>query len=258
LLFTFVTTLAHTCHSGRKETMIFIYGYKLAWVLPLTCLFTWCTLPLLDSNMRANVATPLWVKCEDETHTPKSGNLESFGTLENSELEFKGQNTSHWGVLYTIGKVLKCKCPKWPRMSHLDISSSSYGQKKGRESNWQFDSRPPKVENRPESEVFRRSATWRWKDLKESYKIALDFIPIEGLSKKLRMPKVPGVQTGTISGLLLGSPGKKCHSDVASAESCREYYKGGGGFPRVRAVVSQVSPRLPVACPNTKRVQNEF
>jgi hypothetical protein len=32
----------------------------------------------------------------------------------------------------------------------------------------------------------------------------------------------------------------------------------GGGFPRARAVVSQVSPRSPVACPNTKRVQNEF
>jgi len=26
----------------------------------------------------------------------------------------------------------------------------------------------------------------------------------------------------------------------------------GGGFPRVRAVVSQVSPRLPVVCPSTK------
>jgi hypothetical protein len=26
----------------------------------------------------------------------------------------------------------------------------------------------------------------------------------------------------------------------------------GGGFPRVRAVVSQVSPELPVACPSTK------
>ncbi len=29
-------------------------------------------------------------------------------------------------------------------------------------------------------------------------------------------------------------PGKKCHLDVASVESCREYYMGeGGGFPRV-------------------------
>jgi hypothetical protein len=144
-------------------------------------------------------------------------------------------------------------------MSHLDICSSSYGQKKGQESNCQFDSRPLKVGNRPESDFFRRSATWRWKALKESYKIASNLIPIQGLRKKLWMTKVPGVQTGTISGLLLESPGKKCHSDVASTESCREYYMGeGGGFPRVQAMVSQVSPRLPVTCPNTKRVQNEF
>jgi hypothetical protein len=34
-----------------------------------------------------------------------------------------------------------------------------------------------------------------------------------------------------------------CHLDVASASEHREYYMGeGGGFPRVRAVVSQVSP----------------
>ncbi len=86
------------------------------------------------------VATPLWAKCEDETHIPKSGDLESSGTLENSELDCRGQNTSHWGALYINGKVSKCQCPKWPRMSHLDIYSPSYGQNKGRESNWQFDS----------------------------------------------------------------------------------------------------------------------
>jgi hypothetical protein len=199
------------------------------------------------------VATPLWVNCEDETHTPKSGNLESFGTPKNSELDCRGQNTLHWGVIYTIGKVLKCRCPKWPCMSHLDICNPSYGQKKGRESNWQFDSRPLKVWNRPASDVYRRSATWRWKTLKENYKIASDLIPIWGLSKTLWMPKVPGVQTGIVSGLLLESPGKKCHSDVAFVESCREYYMGkGGGFPRVRAVVSWVSPVLPMACPSTK------
>jgi hypothetical protein len=70
-------------------------------------------------------------KCEGEAHTPKSGKLEFHETPENSELESRGQNTSHWGVLYTIGKVLKCKRPKWPRMSHLDICSPSYGQKEG-------------------------------------------------------------------------------------------------------------------------------
>ncbi len=65
-----------------------------------------------------HVATPLWGKCEDETCTPKSENLESFETPVTSELDCKGQDTSPWGVLYTVGKALKCKCRKWPRMSH--------------------------------------------------------------------------------------------------------------------------------------------
>jgi hypothetical protein len=43
-------------------------------------------------------------------------------------------------------------------------------------------------------------------------------------------------------GLHLGSPGKNSHLDVASVQSCREYYKGeGGGFPQVRAMVCHVS-----------------
>ncbi len=67
------------------------------------------------------VATSLRAKCEGEAHTPKNGNLESSGTPENSELELKGQNTSHWGVLGVIEKVLKCRCLNWPRIGHLDI-----------------------------------------------------------------------------------------------------------------------------------------
>jgi hypothetical protein len=132
-----------------------------------------------------NVATPLWAKCEDETHTLKSGNLESSETPKNSELDCKGQNTSHWGVLYTVGKVLKFKCPKWPRMSHLDICSPSYGQKKSQESNWQFDSRPLKVGNRPLSNVCRRSAIRHWKALEESYNFGLDLTPIGGRSQEI-------------------------------------------------------------------------
>jgi hypothetical protein len=99
------------------------------------------------------VATPLWVKCEGEAHTPKSGKLESSETSKNSELDYRGQISLYSSVLDFIGKVLKCRCPKWPRMCHLDIYSPSYGQKKGRESNCQFDSRPLKVGNRPLPDV---------------------------------------------------------------------------------------------------------
>ncbi len=95
--------------------------------------------------------------------------------------------------------------------------------------------------------------THRWKAFEESYKFALDLIPIGGLSKELRSLKVSGVQTRTISGLLLESPETKSHSDVGAAKRHRVYYMGeGGGFPRIWAMVSQVNPKLPVPCPSTK------
>jgi hypothetical protein len=74
---------------------------------------------------------------------------------------------------------------KWPCMSHLDICNTSYGNKKGRDSNCQFDSRPLKVGNRLDPGVCRWSVTHPWKAHNESYKFALDLIPIQGLRKEL-------------------------------------------------------------------------
>ncbi len=65
--------------------------------------------------------------------------------------------------------------------------------------------------------------------------------------------KVTQVSVVGISGLPFGSLKTKCHLDVAPVESRKKYYKGeGGGFPQVWAVVSLVSPRLPVARLSTK------
>jgi hypothetical protein len=61
----------------------------------------------------------------------------------------------------------------------------SYRQKKGRESNWQFDSRPLKVGNRHVPDVRSKSATWRWKALFESYNFGLDLVPIRGRGEEL-------------------------------------------------------------------------
>jgi hypothetical protein len=80
-----------------------------------------------------DVATPLWPSVGVKLNTPKVGDLESSGTPECLEFNSKAQNTSHWGVLGVIGKVLKRRYRKWPRIGHLDICSPSYGQKKGRE-----------------------------------------------------------------------------------------------------------------------------
>jgi hypothetical protein len=126
----------------------------------------------------------------------KSWDLESSGTPECSELDSKGKNTSHWGVLGVIRKVLKRRYRKWPRIGHSDICNSSYGQKKGQESNWQFDSRPLKAGNRPLPDVRFGSATWRWKDLDEGYNFGSDFVVIQLRSRELRQFKVPGVPLG--------------------------------------------------------------
>jgi hypothetical protein len=105
------------------------------------------------------VATPLWPSVGVKPNISKVEDLESSGTPECLEFDSKAQKTLHWGVLGVIGKVLKRRYRKWPRIGHLDICRPSYGQKKGRESNWQFDSWPLKVENRPLPDVRIREST---------------------------------------------------------------------------------------------------
>jgi len=93
----------------------------------------------------------------------------------------------------------------------------------------------------------------RWKALEDSYKFSSDLIPIRGLSRELWAPKVPRVQLGTVSRLLLGSPKNKSHSDAGAMEQRKEYYMGeGGGFPQVWAVVSQVSSCYPWLVPTPR------
>jgi hypothetical protein len=64
---------------------------------------------LLVGESVATLVSPKW-GCQ--TPTPENGSLESSETPENSEDNLEDQNTSPWGFLYTIGKVLKRKCLK--------------------------------------------------------------------------------------------------------------------------------------------------
>jgi hypothetical protein len=152
----------------------------------------------------AIVATLLWAKCGGESQHSQSWGLgvlrdsQSSGTPECLEFENKAQKTFHWGVPSVIEKVLKRRYRKWPRIGHLDICSPSYGQKKGRESNWQFDSRPLKVGNRPAPNVRWRSATRRWKDLDEGYNIGSNLVPIQGWGEEVWLFKVLRVQLGQL------------------------------------------------------------
>jgi len=165
----------------------------------------------------------------------------------------QGSNLHGSCVLYIIGKLLERRCLKWARLAHLDIWNTSYGQKKGQESNCQFDSRPQKVGNRPLPDVRFGSATRRWKALDESYNFSSGRIAIQGLLAKLWGSKVPGVPFGAILRLPLGSPGKNSHLDVGSVESHRVYYKGGRWWlpPSPGRGESCVSV-LPVDRPSTK------
>jgi len=127
----------------------------------------------------------------------KSEDLESSETPECLGFDSKAQNTLHWGVLSVVKKVLKRRYRKWPRIGHSDICRPSYGQKKGRESNWQFDSsRPQKVKNRPLSDLQIESAIRRWKDLDEGYTSGSDLVAIRPGSRELWASKVPGLHPG--------------------------------------------------------------
>jgi len=111
-------------------------------------------------------------------------------------------------------------------MTHLDIWNTSYGQKKGWESNCQFDSWPLKVKNRPNFHAFRWRVTYCWKALKKGYHFASNLISIGGLHVKL-WAQSRGNPNWGISKFPLGSPGTKCHLDVGLVKRHKVYYKGG-------------------------------
>jgi hypothetical protein len=144
-------------------------------------MFAWMQESVKEQTLTLPRVPPLW-------------ELEFQWTPKCSESDCRGQNPMVWGVIYIIENLLKLRCLKWARMTHLDIWNTSYDQKKGWESNWQFDSRPLKVRNRPDFLLFKWRATYHWKALDEGYNFALNFISIRGLIAKLWAPKVAGVE----------------------------------------------------------------
>jgi hypothetical protein len=161
----------------------------------------------------------------------KVGDLESSGTPDCLELDSKGKNTSHWGVLGVFGKVLKRRYRKCPRIGNSDICSPSYGQKEGpgvKLAVWL-----PTTKSR-ESMPSRQRATTSVQTSSRS-KSAIESYGGSKFRESCRD------NFGTISGLHFGTPGNLCHLDVGAAERRRVYYMGdGGGIPRVQAVMSLV------------------
>jgi hypothetical protein len=64
------------------------------------------------------------VRGHEPSHSQVNSHVGSWSlerTLESSERDCRGQNSSPRGVLYIIGKLLEFKCLKWARIAHLDI-----------------------------------------------------------------------------------------------------------------------------------------
>jgi hypothetical protein len=88
------------------------------------------------------------VRGNEPSHSQVNSHVGSWSPKWNPKLlehNCRGQNSSVERVLSIIEKLLKHGCLKWACIAHLDIWNTSYGQKKGRESNCQFDSQPLKV-----------------------------------------------------------------------------------------------------------------
>jgi hypothetical protein len=135
--------------------------------------------------------------------------LESRRTLELSESNYKGQTTSNWGVLYIIGKLLKCRCLKWACMTRLDIWNISYGKKKGRESNWQFDSWPQKGRESTRLPCVKMKCDTPLESSRWELQLCFRSHPNWRFEQEVMVLQSCGSWTLTVSGLPFGSHGTK-------------------------------------------------
>jgi hypothetical protein len=140
--------------------------------------------------------------------------LESLWTPEFSESHCKGQNPLDWKVPYIIEKLLKRMCPKWAHMTHLDTSNTSYGQKKGWESNCQIWLSTTKSQESPRFPYVKVACDIPLESLQWGYNFSLDLISIASLDTMLWPLKIAEVPTLGISRLALGGLGTKWHLGV--------------------------------------------
>jgi hypothetical protein len=185
-------------------------------------------------------------------HTPNShvGSWSPERTPESSERDFRGQISFPWKVPYIIGKVLKCRCPKWPRMSHLDIYSTSYGQKKGQESNCQFErKRLPTIKSRESTRFTGLHATCHisLKSSRRGLQLCFKLHWNRSSAEEVIRPQSLGSPCWRDFGTPMRESRERKAIWMQAPWRVIEYtIRGeGGGFPQVWAVVSLVCPCCP-------------
>jgi hypothetical protein len=75
---------------------------------------------LTFSSSGGKCCNPILEEWEDDSLIPKMGTWEFARTSETSEFDCKGQNTSHRGVLYIIGKLVTLSSPI-PELQHAPL-----------------------------------------------------------------------------------------------------------------------------------------
>jgi hypothetical protein len=73
------------------------------------------------------------VRGHEPSHSQVNSHVENLSlerTPKSSERDCRGQNSSPRGVLYIIGKLLKCRCLKWARVTHLDFETQIMAKRK--------------------------------------------------------------------------------------------------------------------------------
>ncbi len=135
-------------------------------------------------------------------------------------------------------------------MSHLDICNTSYGRKKGRESNWQFDSRPLKIwestwSRRVQVECDTSLESFRG-ELQVRFKPHLN----QRLGQKVMSAQSPGSPNRDSFGTSLWESREKVPLGCGRGGVTQSILYGGRWWlPRVRAVVSPVRSCCPWLVP---------
>ncbi len=97
--------------------------------------------------------------------------LHLWGSCECSEPWLERWTSTKLSPHDTIKNFLKCRCLKCTCIVHLDLIWMSYDKKKGRKSNYKFDSRPPILWKQGSNEVWLERAIHHWKDILKGYNI---------------------------------------------------------------------------------------
>jgi hypothetical protein len=117
-----------------------------------------------------------------DTHS-WNGDLGVHWDSRNFRVRLQGSKTLHIGVFFiSLESYRSVDVENGLAWAIWRSTSQIMAKRKARS---QIDSWPLKVENRPNPDACRWSATHSWKALNKSYKFASDLTPIGGLNKEL-------------------------------------------------------------------------